>query len=166
MKKLLVSLVSIFLSFILSGVGLCEERVFNKPFNTVWYSVVEALTKAGDIISSTDKEGGLVVIKKEERKLSEYDLRKIVNSLPSEVEWQSARVEANILIRPLSDNSTKIVINFKIVGIGMPYKLEKIEGEYKKVATDFFPREYLLNSNGRIERSYFRFIEQILFQEN
>lgn len=166
MKKFLISLTFIFLLFILSDTGLCEEREFDIPFNTVWYSVIEALTKAGDIFSSIEKESGLIVIKKEEHKLSEYDLRKITNSLPSEVEWQAARAEANIFVKPFSDNSTKVVINFKIIGIGMPYKLEKINDNYERVATDIFPREYLLSSNGRIERSYFRFIEQILSHEN
>lgn len=167
MKKFSILLISIlFLSCIFSSIGLCEEREFNNPFNTIWYSVVEALIKAGDTISTIDKESGVIVIKKEGRKLSESDLRKVVNSLPSDVEWQSAKAEANILVNPLSDETTKVIIIFKITGVGMPYKLEKIDGKYKRVATDFLSHEYLLYSNGRIERSYFRLIEQVLLKKN
>ena len=165
-KGALVGVQGLFLLCTLLNPAWCKEPIakskeFSKPFGEVWDSTIEGLTKAGEIFDSVDKETGLIIIKKYEREISEYELYKIVTRLPYNVEWQSARMEGNIFVRALSDTTTRVICNFKIIATGMPYKYE----DKKKVALELVPKEYLLESNGRIEQSYLRLIEEIISEK-
>jgi len=162
-KSTLFGLSALFLLCSLLNHAWCKEPIgkskeFNKSFSEVWDSTLEGLTKAGENFASVDKETGLIIIKKYDREIPEYDLYKIVTQLPYSVEWQSARMEGNIFVRALSDTTTRVICNFKIIATGMPYKYEN----KKKVTLELLPKEYLLESNGRIEQSYLGLIEEII----
>lgn len=152
-----------------------KSRDFKRPFEEVWNCTLESLIKKGDNLSSTDKGSGLIIIKNYERKVSEYALEKLVINAPSMVEWQSMRLEGTIMIRPLKEDSTRVVSNFNIIARGIPYELRNESGEkasfkdiFKgkaiKVLLTTYPQEYILESNGNIEQDYFVMIAEALLR--
>jgi hypothetical protein len=152
-----------------------KSRDFKRPFEEVWNCTIESLIKKGDNLSSTDKGSGLIIIKDYERNVSEYELEKLVVNAPSMVEWQSMRIEGTMLIRPLTDDSTRLVSNFKIIAKGIPYEWrnesgekasfkEIFKGKARKVPAVFYYQEYVLESNGTLEQNYFIMIAEALLR--
>ena len=124
-----------------------KYRDFDRPFEEVWRSTIEGLTRAGEVISFSEKESGLIVV---ERELSGNILPRFIMGGPALVVWHRGSVKGSIFIKPLSENSTRVFVNVKIKGLGTP-----LLGEY--------PIEYALASNGRMEKEYLDLIEGMLF---
>ncbi|RLA86206.1 MAG: hypothetical protein DRG31_00895, partial [Deltaproteobacteria bacterium] len=118
-------------------------RDFDRPFEEVWRSTIEGLTRAGEFISFSEKDSGLIVVEKE---LSGDDLPGFIMGGPALVVWHRGSVKGSIFVKPLSENSTRVFVNVKIKGLGTP-----LLGKY--------PIEYALASNGRMEKTYLDLIE-------
>lgn len=123
-----------------------KYKDFNKPFEEVWRSTIEGLTRSGELISFTEKESGLIVVEKE---LPGNDVPKFILGGPALVVWHRGSVRGSIFVKPISENSTRVFVNVKIKGLGTP-----LFGTY--------PIEYALTSNGRMEKEYLELIEGIV----
>ncbi|RLA87352.1 MAG: hypothetical protein DRG40_00535 [Deltaproteobacteria bacterium] len=119
-----------------------KYKDFDKPFEEVWRSTIEGLTRSGELISFTEKESGLIVVEKE---LSGDEVPKFTMG-PALVVWHRASVRGSIFVKPTSESSTRVFVNVKIKGLGTP-----LFGSY--------PMEFALTSNGRIEKEYLELIE-------
>jgi len=152
-----------------------RTRDFKRPFEEVWNCALESLINQGNNLSSTDKGSGLIIIRNYERRVSEYELEKLIINAPSMVAWQSMRAEGTMFIKPITENSTRVVINFKIIAKGIPYELRNesgdeasfkdiFKGKVQKVPLTSNPRECVLESNGTLEQSYFVMIADALLR--
>jgi DNA-directed RNA polymerase subunit H (RpoH/RPB5) len=126
-----------------------EKHVdLNAPFDEVWSSAIEGLARSGEIITHTEKESGLIVL---EKKVPGGQIPKITTASGSWTTWHGGRVKSNIFIKPLSDSSTRVSANVCLTGSGVPY-------------SKTFPREFTLESNGTMEKTYLGLIKNLAYR--
>ena len=130
---------------------LREVRNYNFTYEQVWNAAIKGLQARGQKIIFSEKDSGVIRV---DRKLSQEEIwnyasidgwTKFWNT------WKSFYAETNLIIQPVSSQSSRVRVNSRITGI-----YEKLDYSWQ------FDTEYYLVSSGKMENEYFGLLEKEL----
>ncbi len=145
-----------------------KTRAFQRPFNEVWNATLEGLVKRGENLTLTDKTNGLIRIASRNTQGDYWALNHLANGMVrNDVEWQAYRVEGTFFIKPLTETTSSVTANFKIIARGKP-EIWINNDNQPATGKDIrkgnahiehgHPEEFELDSNGNLEQAYFEMI--------
>jgi hypothetical protein len=167
---LTISCVGIFQSKLEKEVQLLREREISLEWKTLWDKVIKVLEgNLGYFIMGWEKEKGIIRARKtlntgeELRQIIKNPEREVmVEHRKHKVDWRRGVIKLKVRLEPLSEKVTKMGLEVKITGFGMPYLVMRDGSRYE---SDLAPVPYQCTSNGKIEKEIWESLAKIISEE-
>lgn len=135
-----------------------KERIINKPFETVWQSTIELLATYNMPIKNLDRASGFIA---SDYKLVTSDYRQYMicegasSTFSGKVELANPGGNLNILIKKISEESTKVTINCFWGCVANRYRYASlISTEYVFVSSD----RQDCRTSGNLEKAFLDYL--------
>lgn len=131
-----------------------RNRVYDAAYDEIWRAAIQGLTVQNEMITMSQKDSGVIGVDRE------FDNQNIWNYVLMDgwtkfwTTWQKFHSRANMVIQPLEEMKTKVIVNVQIQG-------DYLQGQpnYFTGNVSYFNQQKQLMSNGKIEKEYLDIIE-------